>query len=108
MPLKGSAGGSLNNYVTEDKRWHQTWIDSSNARVIVRRRSCVDGKMVLIGDWKGLNGAGAGRPDPRMTYSRVERWCGPASSARHRSTTARPGKPSFDFTYKPSARSPPN
>ena len=27
------AGGSLNTYDPDDKRWHQTWIDASNARV---------------------------------------------------------------------------
>jgi hypothetical protein len=105
MPLKGSAGGSLNNYVTEDKRWHQTWVDSSNARVDFVG-GLVAGKMVLTGFWPGVIGPGQDAL-VRMTYTPHAdgsvRQFGQASSD-HGLTW----QPNFDFTYRPSASAPPN
>lgn len=99
MPLKGTGGGSLNNYVTEDKRWHQTWVDSSNARVEFAG-GLVAGKMVLVGDWKGVLGPGQDAVT-RMTYSK-----GADGSVRQFGETSvdfgTTWQPSFDFTYKPS------
>jgi hypothetical protein len=104
MPLKGSAGGSLNNYVTDDKRWHQTWVDSSNARVNFVG-GLTGGKMILVGDWKGVNGPGQDATT-RMTYSRNA----DGSVRQFGETSVDFGttwQASFDFTYKPSASSPP-
>jgi hypothetical protein len=104
MPLAGTGGGSLNNYVVDDKRWHQTWVDSSNARVDFVG-GLVGGKMVLVGDWKGVNGPGQDALT-RMTYSRNAdgsvRQFGETSTDFGLTWT-----PSFDFTYKPSANRPP-
>ncbi len=99
MPLKGAGGGSINNYVTDDKRWHQTWVDSSNARVDFVG-GLTGGKMVLVGDWKGVNGPGQDTVT-RMSYSR-----NPDGSVRQFGETSVDfgvtWQPSFDFTYKPS------
>ena len=57
MPLQGSGGGSLNNYVTADYRWHQTWVDSDGGyldfqgglvegRMILQRTARIDGRAV--------------------------------------------------------------
>ena len=104
MPLKGTGGGSLNNYMTEDKRWHQTWLDSSNARVDFVG-GLVGAKMVLMGFWPGVNGPGQDAL-VRMSYTPNAdgsvRQFGEAS-ADHGVTW----QPSFDFTYKPSKDKPP-
>ena len=34
MPAAGTAGGSLNTFDPADNRWHQVWMDASNARVL--------------------------------------------------------------------------
>lgn len=98
MPLRGAGGGSLNNYVTSDKRWHQTWVDSSNARVDFVG-GLVGDKMVLVGDWKGVNGPGKDAII-RMTYSKNAdgsvRQLGEQSTDHGLSW-----QPSFDFTYRP-------
>ena len=104
MPLNHQDGGSLNNYVTDDKRWHQTWVDSSNARVDFVG-GLTGGKMVLVGDWKGVNGPGQDAIT-RMTYSRNA----DGSVRQFGETSADFGmtwQASFDFTYKPSASAPP-
>ena len=99
MPLSHQDGGSLNNYVTEDKRWHQTWLDSGNGRVEFIG-GLVGGKMVLTGFWAGVNGPGQDAL-VRMTYTpnldHSVRQFGEASTD-HGLTW----QPSFDFTYKPS------
>lgn len=104
MPLNKSEGGSLNMYDPADKRWHQTWQDSQNSRVTFTG-GIVDGKMVLVGDWKGVNGPGQDAII-RMTYSQ-----GPDGSVRQlgeQSTDyGATWSPSFDFTYRKSATSPP-
>lgn len=97
MPLRGGGGSSLNNYVVEEKRWHQVWVDSSNSRVeFVGGLS--GGKMVLTGFWKGVNGPG-GDALIRMTYSRNDdgsvRQHGEQSLDHGLSWTT-----SFDFTYR--------
>ena len=104
MPLNNNTGGSLNNYVTEDKRWHQTWLDSSNGRVEFAG-GLVGGKMILVGDWKGVNGPGQDAVT-RMTYSQNS----DGSVRQFGETSTDFGMtwaPSFDFTYKKSAGAPP-
>ena len=100
IPLKGGGGGSLNMYDPADRHWHQTWHDSSNARVEFDG-GLKDGKMVLTGPWKGVNGPGKDGI-VRMTYSReadgAVRQHGQVSTDKGVTWTD-----SFDFTYKPSA-----
>lgn len=98
MPLKGSPGGSLNNY--SEGQWRQTWVDASNSRV-----DFVGGlegdKMVLTGLWKGINGPGKDALI-RMTYSKNAdgsvRQHGEQSTDQGRSWST-----SFDLTYHPKA-----
>ena len=96
MPLTGTAGGSLNNYY--EGRWRQTWVDAANSRVDFTG-GLVDGKMVLTGDWKGVNGPGKDALI-RMTYSK-----NPDGSVRqHGEQSTDAGKTwstSYDFTYRP-------
>ena len=98
MPLKGTGGGSLNMYDPADRRWHQTWHDSSNARVEFDG-GLADGKMIMTGFWKNANGPGKDGL-VRMTYSRVDggsvRQFGEISTD-HGANWA----PFFDLTYKP-------
>ena len=100
MPLGRTGGGSLNNFVKEDGRWHQTWVDSSNSRAEFAG-GLVGGKMVLIGFWAGVNGPGQDGI-VRMTYTPNSdgsvRQFGEVSTD-HGLTWQN----SFDFTYKKSA-----
>jgi len=94
MPLKGTAGGSLNNYV--DGRWRQTWVDAANSRVDFAG-GLVGGKMVLVGDWKGVNGPGKDALI-RMTYSKNA----DGSVRQHGEQSTDFGmtwSTNFDFTY---------
>ena len=98
MPLGGPGGGSLSNYVTEDKQWKQTWVDSQNGRV--EFTGGFDGNaMVLTGFWKGVNGPGKDGL-VRMTYSKDSagnvRQLGQISVDSGKTWAS-----SFDFTYKP-------
>ena len=98
MPLKGSAGGSLNNYY--DGRWRQTWVDASNSRVDFTG-GLVDGNMVLTGDWKGVLGPGKDALI-RMTYSKNA----DGTVRQHGEQSTDGGKSwstNFDFTYHPKA-----
>ena len=101
MPFRGRAGGSINNYVVEDGRWHQTWVSGANARVDFHG-GLVDGKMVLTGFWRDVNGPGK-HALVRMTYSKAAdgsvRQLGELSADHGLSWS-----PSFDFTYRPSAK----
>jgi hypothetical protein len=98
QPFSMMTGGSLNIYDQRDGRWHQTWIDSSGARVEFTG-GLADGKMVLTGEWR--NYAGPGKDAlVRMTYSRL------ASGAVRQlvevsGDAGKSWKPSFDFTYQP-------
>ena len=97
MPIGNSGGGSLNNYVTEEGVWRQTWVDSSNARV--EFEGGFNGSaMILTGFWKGANGPGQDGL-VRMTYTRE-----PGGAVRQRGELSKDqGKswaPFFDFTYK--------
>jgi len=98
MPLTGTAGGSLNHYDRDEGRWHQTWMDASNARVVFEG-GLTGGKMVLSGFWKDANGPGQ-HGLVRMTYSRLDkgvvRQFGEISTDHGLSWS-----PFFDFTYKP-------
>ena len=102
MPLQGSAGGSFNNYY--EGRWRQTWVDASNSRVDFVG-GMVDGKMVLVGDWKGVNGPGKDAII-RMTYSKSA----DGSVRQHGEQSTDHGltwSTNFDFTYHPKAKSAP-
>ena len=98
MPFKGTGGGSLNNYV--NGRWHQTWVDSSNARVDFTG-GLTGGKMVLTGYWKGVGGPGKDALI-RMTYSKNA----DGTVRQHGEQSTDHGltwSTSFDFTYHPAA-----
>lgn len=98
MPVSGTAGGSMNTYDPGDGRWHQVWMDASNARVLFDG-GLVEGNMVLTGDWKGAQGPGKDGL-VKMTYSRLQggavRQLGQISSDKGATW-----KPFFDFTYRP-------
>lgn len=100
MPHSGTPGGSLNNFY--DGKWRQTWVDSSNSRVDFVG-GLVDGKMVLTGFWKGVNGPGKDALI-RMTYSKNA----DGSVRQHGEQSTDEGKSwstNFDFTYHPKAKS---
>lgn len=98
MPVTGTPGGSLNTFDAADGRWHQVWMDASNARVSFDGE-LVDGNMVLTGDWRGAEAPGKDGL-VRMTYSRLEggavRQFGQISKDKGATW-----KPFFDFTYRP-------
>ena len=95
-----TGGGNLNHYDTVQRRWHQTWMDSSNARVVFEG-GLVDGRMVITGFWSNANGPGKDGL-VRMTYSRLDggavRQFGEISSDDGLSWS-----PFFDFTYRRNA-----
>ena len=97
-PFSMMTGGSLSSFDRRDGHWHQTWIDSSAARVEFAGGE-TDGKMVLTGLWRDYAGPGKDAL-VRMTYSRLAsgeiRQLGEKSSDG--GTSWRPG---FDFTYQP-------
>ncbi len=99
-----STGGSLNMYDPSDKRWHQTWHDSSNSRAVFDG-GLVNGKMVLIGFWRGVLG-------PGDALVRIEYTPGADGSVRQKGEQSvdhgLTWQPNFDFTYRRSARKPPN
>ena len=98
MPLKGTAGGSLNNYY--DGQWRQTWVDAANSRVDFTG-GLVDGKMVMTGEWKGVLGPGKDALI-RMTYSKNA----DGSVRQHGKQSTDGGKSwstNFDFTYHPAS-----
>lgn len=97
MPLQGGGGSSLNQYDAVEQRWHQAWMDSTNARVLFEG-GLVEGNMVLTGFWKNVQGVGK-HGLVRMTYSRNSdgsvRQFGELSTD-HGLAWA----PFFDFTYR--------
>ena len=101
---RGTSGGSLNMYDPTDKRWHQTWQDSQNSRAEFDG-GLVDGKMILMGFWPGVNGPGQDGVI-RMIYTPnadgTVRQLGEVSTD-HGATW----QTSFDFTYRKSASPPP-
>ena len=104
MPLSKNDGGSLNMYDPADKKWHQTWQDSQNGRVIFE--GGMAGKaMVLTGNWKGGGPKGEDALT-RMTYTRNA-----DGSVRQFGEQSTDGGKSwftaFDFTYRKSASAPP-
>jgi hypothetical protein len=100
MPAAGTPGGSLNTFDPADNRWHQVWMDASNARVSFDG-DLVDGSMVLTGNWRGAQKPGQDAL-VRMTYSRLD---GGAVRQKGEISTDRgtTWKPYFDFTYRPVA-----
>lgn len=101
MPTGKGGGSSLNNYDPQARRWRQTWVDSSNARVDFAGGLDREA-MVLTGFWKGVNGPGRDGT-VRMRYTReagdAVRQLGEVSTDGGKSWS-----PSFDFTYRPVAR----
>jgi hypothetical protein len=99
MPLSGTEGGSLNTYDSEDKHWHQTWMDSANGRVSFDG-DYVGDRMILTGRWRGAQKRGQ-EGLVRMTYSRLDggavRQSGEISTDKGANW-----KPFFDFTYRAS------
>ena len=59
-PFRGPAGGSLNIYVPETKKWEQFWIDGGGTRAHFTG-GMTGAIMVLTGEWNG--------PLTRMTYT---------------------------------------
>jgi hypothetical protein len=101
MPLKGTAGGSLNAWVPDQKKWHQTWVDASNSHVMFEG-GMVGGKMVLTGLWRHGGGPGV-HQSYRMTYSREAK----GAVRQHGEITPDGGRTwqtSFDFLYVPSGQ----
>ena len=84
-------------YDPDDRRWHQTWQDSSNGRVEFDG-GLVDGKMILIGYWRGV--AGPGKDGwVRMIYT--PNADGSVRQAGEQSMDGgKTWSPSFDFTYR--------
>jgi hypothetical protein len=101
-PLQAPGGSSLNHYDREQRRWHQTWMDGANSRVVFEG-GLVGGKMVLTGFWKGANGPGQDGW-VRMTYTP-----NPDGSVRQSGELstdhAVTWSPFFDFTYRKRASS---
>ena len=93
MPLNNQPGGSLSIYVPAQKHWEQFWIDSSGSRAFFS--GGWNGKaMVITGEWGG--------PLVRMSYSKNAD--GSVRQLGEQSTDkGQTWKPSFDFTYRPSA-----
>ncbi|WP_264941176.1 hypothetical protein [Sphingomonas caeni] len=98
MPLKGSGGGSLSNF--DGGGWHQTWVDSSGARVVFEG-GYRDEAMVLTGNWRGVANGKDGLV--RMTYTRQ-----PNGAVRQKGDVSTDNgatwSPSFDFLYTPAKR----
>jgi hypothetical protein len=99
MPLKGSGGGSLSGYDASDRKWHQTWMDSSGSRVVFE--GAIEGKaMVLTGFWRGSGPKGEDGLT-RMTYTRE-----PGGKVRQKGDFSADGGKTwvttFDFLYSPS------
>lgn len=98
-PLGGGSGGSLNSWLPGERKWRQTWVDSSNSYAVFE--GGMDGEaMVLTGTWPGAAGPGT-TPLIRMRYTReaggAVRQLGEQSTDQ--GTT---WAPSFDLTYRPS------
>lgn len=60
----GFTGKSLNIYDRDDKRWHQTWVDSSGGLLMIAG-SLVDKRMVLTSEPSGA----AGSAQQRITWT---------------------------------------
>ena len=99
MPLSGADGGSLSAYVSADKGWRQTWVDSSGGFVEFAG-GFADGKMTIEGVWPQ-----PGKPEQitRMTYSVLEdgsvRQFGEASD-----DDGATWAPAFDLIYRRKAQ----
>ena len=96
----GGSGGSLNSWLPGERKWRQTWVDSSNSYVVFE--GGMDGEaMVLTGVWPGAAGPGS-MPLIRMRYTReaggAVRQLGEQSTDQGRTWA-----PSFDLTYRPVA-----
>jgi hypothetical protein len=97
MPIGGTGGGSLSAWNPRDRKWHQTWMDSSGATVMFDGGVSGD-TMTISGTWPDAIAPGKDGI-VRMNYRR-----NPDGSVRQWGEVSEDGKswsPSFDFTYKP-------
>lgn len=103
MPLTGTGGGSLSNYVAAEGGWRQTWLDSSGARVEFTG-GWTGAAMVITGSWPGAVTPGQDAL-VRMTYTAAAdgsvRQFGEASTDGGMTWTT-----TFDFTYRPARAAP--
>jgi hypothetical protein len=100
MPLSGNGGSSLNMYDPGDRRWHQTWQDSHNGRAEFDG-GLVDGKMVLLGYWRGVGGPGK---DAWMRITWTRNGDGSVRQSGYQSDDhGVTWTEAFDLTYRPAA-----
>lgn len=89
----GSSGKSFNIYDTNDKKWHQTWVDDKGTFTHYIG-GLVDGNMVIVAD----TAAGGKKTLARMTFSKLPngdvRQFGESSADDGKTWTT-----SFDLTY---------
>ena len=101
-PGTSPGGGSFTMFDRDRKQWRQAWVDNSGTRVDFDGGMAGD-KMILTGWWPNVGGPGK-HALIRMTYSReaegVVRQHGEQSVDHGLSWTT-----SFDFHYRPRARS---
>ncbi len=97
-PFSMMTGGSISSFDRHDGRWHQTWIDSSGARVEFTG-GVTGGEMVLTGMWRDYAGPGKDAL-VRMTYS--QRASGEIRQLGEKSYDGGVSwQLGFDFTYHP-------
>jgi hypothetical protein len=97
QPFTMLSGGSLNSYDPRDRRWKQTWIDSTGARVEFVG-GLEQGRMVLTGLWRSSQGAEKDFLQRMTLYPE-------GGTVRQIGEDSRDGGKSwfrsFDFTYRP-------
>ena len=104
MPLQGQDGGSFSAWRPDAGQWRQTWVDSSGGWVEFTGGMAGDA-MELTGNWRGVVTPGQDGL-VRMRYTREAN-----GAIRQLGQVSTDGgatwAPNFDFTYRPSASSPP-
>lgn len=102
MPLRGAGGGSLNSWRPAERRWRQTWADSSN-NWTEYVGGLEDGAMVLT--------ATATQPDGSPVMRRMRYTNEAGGAVRQLGTQSADGgatwTTSYDFTYRPGQASAP-
>lgn len=97
-PFTSIQGASLSTYDKNDKAWHQTYIDALGSRIEFKG-GIENGKMVLVGTWRGL-GAESRDGLMRMSWDRLdEGWVRQVGEISY--DQGKTWQPSFDFTYVP-------
>jgi hypothetical protein len=104
MPLQGQEGGSFSAWRPDTGQWRQTWVDSSGGWVEFTGGMASDA-MELTGNWRGVVTPGQDGL-VRMRYTREA-----DGAVRQLGEVSTDGgatwAPNFDFTYRPSASTPP-